>query len=59
MGFNIQWDSMGQEQPGIRMAWSAELLAVADGKEQDGYRVHRLAGHDDGLGQANARRGDS
>lgn len=50
---------MGQQQPGIRMAWSAELLAVADGPEQDGYRIRRLAGHDDSLGQANARRGDS
>ena len=41
------------------MAWAAELLALADGPEQDGHRVRGLADHDEGLGQANASRRDS
>ena len=40
------------------MAGAAELLAFADGPEQDGHRVRGLAGHDEGLGQADAGRDD-
>ena len=41
------------------MAGPAELLAFADGLEHDGHRVHGFAGHDQGLGQADAGRDNS